>query len=82
MELDLLHPTPDEESSRHKLKRLVPSPNSFFMDIRCPGCYSLTTAFSHAQNVITCEDCSQVLARPTGGRCQLTIGCSYRRKAD
>jgi len=25
----------------HKLKRLVQSPNSFFMDVKCPGCYQM-----------------------------------------
>ena len=33
---DLLHPSPEEEQRTHKLKRLVQSPNSFFMDIKCP----------------------------------------------
>ena len=36
---DLLHPLPSEESRRHKLKRLVQHPNSYFMDVKCPGCY-------------------------------------------
>ena len=34
---DLLHPSPDEERRKHKLKRLVQSPNSYFMDVKCPG---------------------------------------------
>lgn len=40
---DLLHPTAAEEKRRHKLKRLVQSPNSYFMDVKCPGwwCYLL-----------------------------------------
>ena len=37
MAKDLLHPTPEEEKKKHKLKRLVQSPNSFFMDVKCPG---------------------------------------------
>merc|ERR1712096_265792 len=41
--LDLLHPIPDEEKRKHKLKRLVQSPNSFFMDVKCPGCFHITT---------------------------------------
>ena len=36
---DLLHPCPDEERRKHKLKRLVQSPNSYFMDVKCPGEY-------------------------------------------
>lgn len=35
---DLLHPSSAEEKRKHKLKRLVQSPNSFFMDVKCPGC--------------------------------------------
>ena len=34
---DLLHPSPEEERRKHKLKRLVQSPNSYFMDVKCPG---------------------------------------------
>jgi hypothetical protein len=34
---DLLHPSPAEEKRKHKLKRLVQHPNSYFMDVKCPG---------------------------------------------
>merc|ERR1712116_95852 len=34
---DLLHPTAEEERRRHKLKRLVQHPNSYFMDVKCPA---------------------------------------------
>lgn len=34
---DLLNPTVEEEKRKHKLKRLVQSPNSYFMDVKCPG---------------------------------------------
>ena len=34
---DLLHPSVDEERRKCKLKRLVQSPNSYFMDVKCPG---------------------------------------------
>lgn len=34
---DLLHPLADEERRKHKLKRLVQHPNSYFMDVKCPG---------------------------------------------
>lgn len=40
---DLLHPSIDEERRKHKKKRLVQSPNSYFMDVKCPGCYKITT---------------------------------------
>ncbi|XP_028819467.1 40S ribosomal protein S27.1 [Denticeps clupeoides] len=77
---DLLHPSPEEERRRHKKKRLVQSPNSYFMDVKCPGCYKITTVFSHAQTVVLCVGCSTVLCQPTGGKARLTEGCSFRRK--
>lgn len=40
---DLLHPTQAEERRKHKLKRLVQHPNSYFMDIKCPGMSILMT---------------------------------------
>ncbi|CAG8809756.1 28934_t:CDS:2, partial [Gigaspora margarita] len=78
--VDLLHPSPDHEKRQHKLKRLVQSPNSYFMDVKCPGCFSITTVFSHAQTVVLCGSCANVLCQPTGGRARLTEGCSFRRK--
>lgn len=71
---DLLHPLPAEEKRKHKLKRLVQHPNSYFMDVKCPGCYKITTVFSHAQGVVVCAGCSTILCQPTGGRAKLTEG--------
>merc|ERR1712124_105749 len=79
---DLLHPSASEEKKKHKLKRLVQSPNSFFMDVKCPGCYNITTVFSHAQTVVTCASCNTTLCQPTGGKARLTEGCSFRRKME
>uniref|UniRef100_A0A3B5QI07 40S ribosomal protein S27 n=1 Tax=Xiphophorus maculatus TaxID=8083 RepID=A0A3B5QI07_XIPMA len=75
---DLLHPSPEEEKRRHKKKRLVQSPNSYFMDVKCPGCYKITTVFSHAQTVVLCVGCSTVLCQPTGGKARLTEGGGWR----
>jgi hypothetical protein len=44
-EIDLLHPLPSVEASKHKLKRLVQTPNSFFMDVKCPGCFNMCVCF-------------------------------------
>nr|ACI66191.1 40S ribosomal protein S27 [Salmo salar] len=63
---DLMHPTLEAERQRHKKKRLVQSPNSYFMDVKCPGCYRITTVFSHAQRVVPCGGCSFVLCQPRG----------------
>jgi len=54
MEIDLLHPNAEHEKSVHKLKRLVQSPNSYFLDVKCPGCIQITTIFSHAQTTVLC----------------------------
>nr|PNR45373.1 hypothetical protein PHYPA_015144 [Physcomitrium patens] len=45
-DIDLWHPSPHLEKRQHKLKRLVPSSNSFFMVLDCD-----TTVFSHSQTV-------------------------------
>ncbi|CAO2643165.1 40S ribosomal protein S27-like [Lemmus lemmus] len=55
-------------------------PQFLFMDVKCPGCYKITTVFSHAQTVVLCIGCSTVLCQPTGGKARLTEGCSFRRK--
>ena len=81
-DVDLLHPPRMLEERRHKLKRLVQSPNSFFMDVKCPGCFNITTVFSHAQTVVLCGSCSTVLCQPTGGKARLTEGCSFRKKVE
>uniref|UniRef100_A0A8C6QR02 40S ribosomal protein S27 n=2 Tax=Nannospalax galili TaxID=1026970 RepID=A0A8C6QR02_NANGA len=77
---DLLHPSPEEEKRNHKKKCLVQSPNSYFMDVKCPGCYKIITVFSHAQTVVLCVGCSTVLCQPTGRKAWLTEGRSFRRK--
>mmetsp|Transcript_49601 Transcript_49601/g.97726 ORF Transcript_49601/g.97726 Transcript_49601/m.97726 type:complete len:83 (+) Transcript_49601:62-310(+) len=82
MEIDLLHPNPADEKRKHKLKRLIQGPNSYFMDVKCPGCWNIETVYSHAQTVVVCGSCNQMLCQPTGGICKLTEGCSFRKKAE
>lgn len=79
---DILYPSKSIEAKKHKSKRLVPTPNSYFMDVRCAGCIKITTVFSHATSVVVCSNCSTVLCQPTGGKCKLTEGCAYRKKTD
>ncbi|EEC77208.1 hypothetical protein OsI_15727 [Oryza sativa Indica Group] len=40
-DIDLLNPPAELEKLKHKKKRLVQSPNSFFMDVKCQGCFSM-----------------------------------------
>ncbi|KAL7608961.1 hypothetical protein Lser_V15G12022 [Lactuca serriola] len=81
-DVDLLNPPVELVKRKHKLKRLVQSPNSFFMDFKCQGCFNITTVFSHSQTVVVCGNCQTVLCQPIGGRARLTEGCSFRRKGD
>ena len=55
MNYDLLNPLYEDEKQKHKLSRLVQAPDSYFMDVKCPGCFSVATIFSHAQTAIQCE---------------------------
>eukprot|EP00316_Scyphosphaera_apsteinii_P006735 CAMPEP_0119328296 /NCGR_PEP_ID=MMETSP1333-20130426/72981_1 /TAXON_ID=418940 /ORGANISM="Scyphosphaera apsteinii, Strain RCC1455" /LENGTH=82 /DNA_ID=CAMNT_0007337103 /DNA_START=57 /DNA_END=306 /DNA_ORIENTATION=+ len=40
-DIDLLHPPAQLEQQRHKLKRLVQKPNSFFMDVNAQAASAL-----------------------------------------
>uniref|UniRef100_A0A3B3XFN8 40S ribosomal protein S27 n=1 Tax=Poecilia mexicana TaxID=48701 RepID=A0A3B3XFN8_9TELE len=76
---DLLYPSLADERRKHKKKRLVQNPNSYFMDVKCIGCYRISTIFSHAHTVVACPGCSVILCRPRGGKCRLTAGgCSVK----
>ncbi len=55
MDFDLLNPDQRVESAKHKLKKLVQKPNSYFLDIKCVQCQDLVHTFSHAQSVIKCK---------------------------
>ncbi|GAV85394.1 Ribosomal_S27e domain-containing protein, partial [Cephalotus follicularis] len=81
-DIDLLNPPAELEKKKHKRKRLVQSPNSFFMVISFCYCVYSTTVFSHSQTVVVCGNCQTVLCQPTGGRARLTEGCSFRKKGD
>ncbi|EUB62328.1 40S ribosomal protein S27 [Echinococcus granulosus] len=71
---DLLHPSLAEEKRKCKLKRLVPSPNSYFMDVKCADCLKIQVVFSHAQTPVVCPGCDRILCTPTGGKAKLTYG--------
>ena len=78
---DILYPHPKDEKRRHKLKRLVQHPNSYFMDIKCSNCCTVkASVFSHAQSTVTCPGCSRVLCLSTGGKIKIVMeGCKFRR---
>ncbi|TNV85421.1 hypothetical protein FGO68_gene440 [Halteria grandinella] len=82
MDIDLLNVDPVAEEKLHKLKRLVQSPNSYFMDVKCPQCLTINTVFSHAQSAVACQGCGFALCAPTGGKCKLSLGTAWRRKGE
>merc|ERR1712224_1171831 len=82
LDFDLRNPPKHYENKLHKLKCLAQKPNSFFMDVKCPGCFQITTVFSHAHTVVFCSSCSTVLCQPTGGKARLTEGCRFRKKVE
>jgi small subunit ribosomal protein S27e len=80
--VDLLHPDKKRELGKHKLKRLVQSPNSYFLDVKCTGCQKVITVFSHATSAVVCGNCGSVVCSSTGGKARLTTGVRYRKKAN
>lgn len=82
MEMDLLNADPMMEEHKHKLKKLVQAPNSYFLDVRCSQCFNISTIFSHSQTSVVCQHCGQILCTTSGGKAKLTTGNSYRRKGD
>ncbi len=54
MEFTLSNPDPKEEAFKHKLKKLVQKPNSYFLDVKCSKCNDILHTFSHAHSVIKC----------------------------
>lgn len=79
---ELGYPTAKAARNQHKRRRLVQGPNSSFLDVKCAVCSTVNVVYSHATTVVACKNCRNVLARPTGGKCKLTEGCSFRKKPD
>ncbi|KAF9907487.1 40S ribosomal protein S27 [Linnemannia zychae] len=77
---DILHPSAASEAKTHKLKKVVQAPDSFYMDVKCNGCQTITPLFSHADTVVNCPKCNIVLSQPTGGLAKLSEGVSFRKK--
>ena len=68
------------ERIKHKYKRIIPNPNSYFMDVKCPKCFSISIIFSHSQTRIKCIGCEKILCTPTGGKARLTKGIVFIKK--
>ena len=75
---DLLHPSMEQERCRHKKKRLVQSPNSYFMDVKCPGCYKITTGKKIYHSSVTTSYLSSLsLVFSHAQTVVLCVGCNY-----
>lgn len=71
MEHDLLHMPQNIEKRRHKLRRTVPAPNSYYIKVKCTVCQIDKTTFSHGQSIVKCEKCNKVLCKPAGGKLRI-----------
>ncbi|EIJ87383.1 small subunit ribosomal protein S27e [Nematocida parisii] len=76
----LKYPSPETILRTCKKKRLIPTPNSYYMDVKCSECEKKVVIFSHSQTVISCHACSTILAKPSGGKVKLTHGCKFKVK--
>merc|ERR1712141_932790 len=80
MEYDLLNVPDHVEQKRHKLKRTVQAPNSYFMNVRSSDNSGMAVVFSHSQTPIYCPSTDKVLAKVTGGKAMLADKCSFSVK--
>jgi len=48
--------------------KLIPTPRSSFVRVKCPKCGNEQLVFSHAVNKVNCNVCGVELAGPSGGK--------------
>mmetsp|Transcript_17433 Transcript_17433/g.35189 ORF Transcript_17433/g.35189 Transcript_17433/m.35189 type:complete len:100 (-) Transcript_17433:875-1174(-) len=77
---DLSFPTIEMEKIKHKLKRIIPSPDSTFIGSECVVCKRANLIFSHSSKQRKCKFCYSVLTRPKGGKCLTTKNCLFIRR--
>merc|ERR1712216_988036 len=68
------------ERIKHKTKRIIPNPDSYFMDVKCPKCFSISVIFSHSQTRVKCFNCDSLLCIPSGGKAKLMKGVHFLKK--
>merc|ERR1712146_762825 len=78
--IDLSFPTIEIEKAKHKMKRLIPTPNSVFIGSECTVCKKANLIFSHSSKQRKCKFCFSVLTKPKGGKCLPTQNCLIIRK--
>jgi small subunit ribosomal protein S27e len=77
---NILNQNQEIEKLKHKSKRIIPSPDSFFMDVKCPVCQTMSIVFSHSQTTVTCNSCKKIICNPSGGKAKLVEGTLYIKK--
>ena len=77
MEYDLMNIPEDVDRRTHKLKRMVPAPNSYFLKVKCKCGDHIQITFSNSQTTLTCPNCNMVMVRPTGGKVKISEGCEF-----
>jgi len=82
LDVDLLHPSAQQEALACKKKTFIPNPRSQFVDLRCAACMEVTTAFSHSDVNIACCGCNAPLAYATGGKIHLVEEVEMRPRAN
>ena len=50
---------------------LIPRPTSRFIRVKCLNCESEQVVFSHANHIVKCRTCGEILAEPTGGKANI-----------
>ncbi|MEM2816594.1 MAG: 30S ribosomal protein S27e [Candidatus Bathyarchaeia archaeon] len=52
-------------------EKLIPSPRSRFLRVKCLKCGNEQIIFSHATNIVNCNVCGAELAGPSGGKANI-----------
>ena len=50
------------------MKDLVKQPKTRFLKVECKNCKKTQNIFGTPSNVVKCNSCGEVLAKPTGGK--------------
>ncbi|PKM92351.1 MAG: 30S ribosomal protein S27e [Euryarchaeota archaeon HGW-Euryarchaeota-1] len=51
--------------------RLFKNPDSRFLEVECKNCHNKQIIFNKATNIINCNNCGKILAKPTGSKSEI-----------
>lgn len=52
-------------------KKLIPEPESRFLQVKCKECEHEQTVFGWATREVICDVCGKPLTKPTGGKAKI-----------